>query len=111
MVLLLVAHDVNHLVYREVLIAKLGSADVLGDVDRGAVTAKEDLLVQTLRLKVGPNGAILVLLEESLLQTAQDLFAPHEVSVALVVDLVKGDAHTLVSLVKAFVDPLIHLSP
>ena len=52
-----------------------------------------------------------MLLEETLLQTAQNLFTPHEVGVALVVDLVKGDTHTAVSLVKAFVDPLIHLTP
>ena len=50
-------------------------------------------------------------LEEPSLQASQDLLTAYEVGIALVVDLVKGDAHTLISLVKAFVDPLIHLSP
>ena len=46
-IVLFVADDVDHLVDGVVLIAQLGGADILGHVDRGAVGAEQQLVVET----------------------------------------------------------------
>ncbi len=58
-VVLLVAHDVNHLVDGEILVAQFGGADILGHVYRGTVGAEQELVVESGVGEVGPYRAIL----------------------------------------------------
>ena len=53
MIVLFVAHHVNHLVDGEILIAELSRADVLGHVDGSAVSAEQQLMVETVACQVG----------------------------------------------------------
>ena len=110
-VVLLIAHHVDHLVDGEVLIAQLGRADVLRHIDRCAVGADEQLLVEAVVAQVGPHAAVLLAEEEALLQAFLHELLAHEICVALVVYLVKSHTEGAVGLVKSGVDPLVHLAP
>ena len=70
-VVLLVAHHVDHLVDRIVLVTKLGCSDVLGHIHRGAVLAEQELLVETLFGEVCPYRAIVLAEEEAFLQSVE----------------------------------------
>ena len=57
-VLLLVTNDIDHLVDGVVLVAQLGGTDILGHIDRRAVGAEQQFLIQSVFLEVGPNGSV-----------------------------------------------------
>ena len=54
-VVLLIAHNVYHLVDGVVAEAELGCADVLCHVDRCAIAAQEEFFVESLSVEVGPH--------------------------------------------------------
>ena len=111
MVVLLVAHHVDHLVDGEVIEAHFGCTDVLGHVDACAVGAEQQLLVQAVLGEVGPHAAVVLAEEEALGQTFLHLLLAHEISVGLVVYLVEAHAQCLVGLVETGIDPVVHLLP
>ena len=110
-VVLLVAHDVDHLVDGEVGKAKFGGADILSHIDGSAIGTEKQFVVESLTGEVGPHGAILLAVEESLLQSLHHLFLTFEVGVRLVVNLVEADAHHLVRLVETGIYPVVHALP
>ena len=69
MVVLLVADHVNHAVNGVILETQLGGTYILCHIDRCAVTAQQQLLVQTVLSQVGPYGTILLAEEKALLET------------------------------------------
>ncbi len=111
MIVLLIAHDINHLVDGIVLKAELGCADVLCHVDRGAVAAEQELVIKTLAGEVGPYGAILLAIHLAGGESFEHLVLALEIGLALVVNLVEIHPHALVGLVKTGVDPLVHSLP
>ncbi len=110
-VVLLVAHHVYHLVDGIVLEAEFGGAYVLRHVDRRAVGAEQQFLVQPVCAEVRPHAAVLALVEDALLQSLHHLLASLEVGLALVVYFVEADSQDPVCLVEAGIDPLVHLAP
>ena len=110
-VVLFVAHHVDHLVDGEVGKALFGCADVLRHIDRGAIGAQQELVVQSLRGEVGPYRTILLAIEESLLQPFEHLLFALQVGVALVVDFIETYAHALVGFVESRIDPVVHALP
>ena len=111
MVVLLIAHHIDHLVDGEVLETELGGADVLCHIDGGAIGTKKEFFVESFCREVSPHGAIFATIEEAFLQPFHHLFLAFEVGVRLVVYLVETYAHHLVGLIKSSIDPLIHLLP
>ena len=111
MVLLLIAYDIDHLINGVLVEAHLRRTDILRDVYRGAIRAEEDLTVKTFVSEVGPYRSVRILDELAFLQTTQDFFLTEEVGLRLVVDLVEANAHTLVGLVEASIDPGVHHAP
>ena len=111
MVVLLVAHYVDHLVDGEVVEAHLGCADVLGHVDAGAVGTEQELLVEALAGEVGPNRVVVLAEEEALGKTFLHLLLAYEIGVRLIVYLVEAYAESLVGLVESGIYPVVHLFP
>ena len=111
MVVLLVAHDVDHLVDRIVAEAHRGRTDILRHIDRGAIATDQELLVEALLREVCPYRSVLFLEEESALQSVHHLALAHEVGLRLIIDLVEGHAQGFVGLVEARIDPAVHLLP
>ena len=110
-VVLLVADDVDHAVDGVIVVAELGGADVLGHVDRRAIGAQEELLVEAVGGEVGPDGAVGATVEESTREALEHFVAPLEVGLRLVIDLVEADAKPAIRRVEAGVDPAIHRGP
>ena len=110
-VVLLVAHHVDHLVDGVVLEAQLGGTDILCHVYRCAVATEQELMVEALTGEVGPYRAILLAEEETLLQTLHHLLLTFEVGLRFVVYLVEVYAHHLVCLVESGIYPLVHHLP
>ena len=110
-VLLLIAHHVDHMVNRIVAEAHLRRTDILSHVDRGAIGAEQDLAIQTILSQISPYGSVLVPHKESLVKSAKHLLLTLKVGIALVVYLVEVDTQPLVSLVKSGIDPVVHSLP
>ena len=111
MVVLLVAHHVDHLVDGIILEAHLGSTDILCHIDAGAITAQQQLLVQSLLGEVCPDRAVVMTLEESFGESFLDLGLTLQVGLALIIDLIEGDTEFLVGLIEAGIHPVVHLLP
>ena len=111
MVVLLVAHDVYHLINGVVIEAHLGGADVLRHVDRRAVRAEQQFLVEALVSEVCPHAAVLLAEEKSLFEAFLHLGLTFQISLRLVVYLVEANAERLVRLVETGVHPRVHLLP
>ncbi len=110
-VVLLVAHHVNHLIDGIVVEAHLGRTDVLRHINRGAVGADEQLLVEALAGEVGPDAAVFLLIEQAFLQAFHHLALALEVGVRLIINLIEAHAQGLVGLVEAGIHPTVHLLP
>ena len=67
-VVLLIAHHVNHAVNGVILKTQLGCTYILGHVDRCTVTAQQQFLVQSVLGQVSPYGAVLLTEEKPLLK-------------------------------------------
>ena len=81
MVVLLVAHHVNHLVDWIVLVAKLGSTDVLSHIHRSAIATEQKFLVESVAGEVCPNRTILTTIEKTFLQSFEHLLLAFKVGV------------------------------
>ena len=110
-IVLLVAHHVDHLVDGIVFVAHLGGADVLCHIDGGAVAAEQQLLVEAFVGEVGPYGVVVVALEESFLESFLHLCLTFQVGLRLIVNLVEAYAQGLVGLVETGIHPRVHLFP
>ena len=111
MIVLLVAHHVNHLVDRVIFKAEGGRSDVLGHVNACSVSSEQQLLVESLVAKVGPDTAIGLAEEQPFGQSFFHFGLAFEVGFRLIIYLVETYTHSFVGLVEAFVHPIVHLPP
>ena len=96
MVVLLVAHHIDHLLRVELFIAELGGTQVLRHIDGGAVFAKQHFLVQPLIRQVDADGAVVMLVEGTFVQTFLHEGFAQQVGFGFVVCLVEMDAKAVV---------------
>ena len=111
MIVLFVAHHIDHLVDGIILEAHLRRTDVLRHIDAGAVATQQQLLIQSLVGKVCPDRAVVMTLEESFGKTFLNFGLTLQVGLALVVYLIEGDTEFLIGLVEAGIHPIVHLLP
>ena len=111
MVVLLVAHDIYHVVELVLLEAAKCRAKVLCHIYRRAIATKEKLLVKTISLKVNPYRVVLLTEEYTLLEAILHEALAKEICLRLVVYLVKVHAHGLVCHIEALVYPAVHPLP
>ena len=110
-VVLLVAHDVDHVVELIVLEAAESRAEVLRHVDRRAVAAQQQFLVQSVGREVDPHRIVGTAVEDTLFKPLLDERLAQQVGLRLVIDLVEIDAQRLVGHVEALVNPAVHRLP
>ncbi len=110
-IVLLVAHHIHHFVNGEVAETEFGGADVLSHVDRSAVRAEQQLVVQSLGRQVGPDGTVLPAVHLAFLQALQHQLLALQVGLRLIVYLVEVHAHLAVCLVETGVNPRVHRFP
>ena len=110
-VVLLVAHHVDHLIDGEILEAQLGCTDVLRHIYAGTIGTEQQLLIQALLGQVGPYRTVFSAIEETLLQTFFHLLLTFQIGVAFVIYLVEAYAQCLVCLIEAGIYPFVHLLP
>ena len=110
-IVLLVAHHVNHLVDGEILESHLGCTDILGHIHGGAVGAQKQFLVKTFIGQVCPYTVVLMTLEETLGETFLNLSLALEISLRLIVNLVEAHTESFVCLVESGIHPVVHLLP
>ena len=110
-IVLLVAHHIDHLVDGKVGEAHLGGANILGHIYAGAVRAQQQLLVEALVGEVGPYRVVIFAEEQALSQSLFHLLLAYEVGVRLVINLIEAHAQGLVGLVEASIHPVVHLCP
>ena len=110
-VVLLVAHDVDHLV--EFLLAEAGQrgAQVLRHVDRRAVASQQQFLVEPVGSQIAPHRSVVATVEHAFGEALLDDRFAEQIGLRLVVYLIEADAHRLVGLVEALVDPAVHHFP
>ena len=110
-IILLITHNVNHLVNRIISETKFGRTNILCHVDRGSVTTKKQFVIQSFGSQVRPYGTIFFLEEETLLEPFHHLLFSFEVSIGFIIYLVEADTHHLVSLIKSCIYPVVHHLP
>ena len=110
-VVLLITNDIHVGIQIVVGEAALGGAQVLGDIDGGSVSAENELAVQAVGGEVAPHGAVGIFHEGAHIQALLDQFLTQKVSIVLIVHLVKGNAQSLVGLVKSLEHPAVHHGP
>ena len=111
MVVLLVAHNIDHFVDGIVLETHLRRSDVLRHIDRRTVAAQQQFLVETLIREIGPDRTVVFAEEKPFFQAFLDLFLACEIGFRLVVNLVERHAESLVSFVKTGINPIVHHLP
>ncbi len=111
MIVLFVADHVNHTVNREIAVAQLGRAYVLGHIHARAVGAEQQLVVKTVGSEVGPYRTVLLAVHYTLFKASEHQVLAFKISVRLVIYLVEVHAHASVSLVEAGIHPLVHHLP
>ena len=110
-VVLLIAHHIDHFVDGIFLESQVGCADVLGHIDRSAIASEQHFLVQTVFSEICPDRTIFFSEEEAFFQSFQHFVLAKQVGVRFVIDFVEADAQGPVSLVKTGIDPLVHHVP
>ena len=111
MVVLLVAHHIDHLIDGIVAETQLGRTDVLRHVDRSTVRTKQQLLIQAVFRQIGPNRTVFAAIEEPFGESFLHLFLPFEVGFRFVIDFVERHTECFVGFVETGVNPLVHLAP
>ena len=111
MVALLACHHVDQAVKRPVGVPAYRGADVLSYVQRSPVLAQKHLFVQLDVGQVHPNRAVLLAVENPVLQPLENPVLAQLVGVALVVVPVEADVHVPVGLLKPLNRPVVHHFP
>ncbi len=111
MVILLVAHHINHLVDGIITETELGGANILGHIDRSAVGTQKEFLVETGIRKVGPHRAVILTEHNAFLQPFEHFFLTFEIGVRLIIDFVEINPHAAVCVIKPGIHPLVHHRP
>ena len=111
MVVLLIAHDIYHLVDGIILKSHLGSTDILCHIHRGAVGAQKQFLVETFICEICPYTVVVMALKETFGETFLHLGLTLEIGLRLIVYLVETNAKRLVGLVETSIHPIVHLFP
>ena len=110
-IVLLVAHHVDDLVEVILVVALLGRTQVLGHVDRSAVLAEQQFLVQAVCSQVAPHAAVVAAVEHTFLKALFHKGFAILIGLGFVVDAVERNAEAAVGLVETGVDPAVHLFP
>ena len=110
-IVLLVAHHIDHLVDGIIAETQFGRADILSHIYGGAVGAEQQFVVEAFAGKVGPDGAVLLAVHLALFQTFKHQLLAFEIGIGFVVDLVEIHAKFPVGLVKSGVYPGVHHLP
>ena len=110
-IVLLVAHHIDHLIDGEILETHLSRSDVLSHINASSIATKQEFLVQTLVGEVGPYGVVLMALEETFGESFLYLGLTFQIGLALIVDLIERYTHLLIGLVKTCIYPVVHLLP
>ena len=110
-VILLVAHNIYHFVDRVVVVTQFGGAYVLSHIDRCAVTAQKQLVVQAFGGQISPYRAVVFSVHYALFETFKHFLFAFEVCVAFIVYLVKTDTHAAICLIESRVNPFVHHFP
>ncbi len=111
MIVLLVAHHVDHLVETVFVVTLLGGTQVLRHIDRRAVAAQQQLLVEAVACQVAPDRTVVAAVEHALGQTFLHERLAVLVGLGFVIDAVERDAEAAVGLVETGVNPAVHLLP
>ena len=110
-VILLRGNNIDKGIKRPVLMALYSSTEILGHIKRRAIASEEDFLIEAYRGKIDLNRAIFLFLEDAHLKAFHDLTASELICLALVIELIEGDAHVPVALIESFKSPAVHLLP
>ena len=110
-IVLLVAHNIDHLVDGIVLETQFGGTYILRHIDTCAVGTEKELLVETFLGEVCPHTSVFSTIEEAFLEAFLHFLLAFEIGFALVVYLVEADAQSLVGLVETCINPLVHPFP
>ena len=110
-IVLFIAHHIDHLVDGIVAETELSSTDVLGHIDRSAVGAEEEFFVQTFFGEISPHRTIFAAIEQTFGETFFYLFLTFEIGVRFVIDFVERHTEGFVGFVKTSIHPFVHLAP
>ena len=110
-VVLLVTDHIDMGVEAVFLEPLLSGAEILGDIDRSSVGAKQQLAVEAVGGQVAPHRTVGITLEHALVESALHEFLAEQIGVMLIIGLVEGYAESLVGLVEAGEHPGVHLFP
>ena len=111
MVVLFVAHHIDHLVDGVVVETHLGSTDILCHIHARTIGTEQQLLVESLIGEVGPHTIILMALEKTVGQSFLYFSLSFEVGLRFVIDLIEAYTEFLVSLIETGIYPVVHLLP
>ena len=110
-VVLFVADHVDNLIEVVFVVALFGRAQILCHIDRGAVAAQQQLLIEAVGRQVAPDGAVGAPIEHTFRQTFIHERLAVLVGLGFVVDAIERDAEPAVGLVEAGINPAVHLLP
>ena len=108
---LLITNDINQFFWVVFVIAQLRRAKVLGHVNRSAIAAEQQLLVQALIAKVAPYGVVVATIEHAFFEAFLHQGFAQEVGLGFIIYLLEGHAKTLVGHIEAIIHPLVHRLP
>src|SRR5687768_4315189 len=81
----------------EIMKPQYSRADILGHINGGAVGSQQHFLIEAVSREVNPYGTVFFFKEHALLDTAHHFFPTQQISIGLIIKLIKINAHFFVS--------------
>jgi hypothetical protein len=110
-IVLFITYHINHLVNREIGKTQFSRTYVLRHIDRSSIRPKKQLMIQSFPCEVGPYGTVFFAVEETFLQAFHNLLLPFQIGFRLVINFIESNSHHTISLIEAYIYPIIHLLP
>ena len=111
MVILFISNNIYHPLCAKFFISFLCSAKILCHIHRCAVTAQQEFVIQPCIREINPHRTIILLIEDTALQTILNQVLAQQVGFAFVIQLVETYAKALICILKAGIHPSVHFLP
>ena len=110
-VVLLVAHHIDHIVEVVLFKTTIGRSQILRHVDRRAVAAQQQFLIQSVGREVDPDRPVLLAEKDPHVQPLLHDVLTQQIGLRLVINLVEIDSQRLVGNIETVVYPTVHHLP
>ena len=111
MIILFISNSVNQLLDIILFETFHSSSQILSHINRSSIRTQQQFLVKTFVGQIAPDRTVVFFVKNPVFQTFLNQIFPKNISIALVLNLVKINTQSGVSLIKSSINPFVHHFP